>query len=145
VVVAATKRLLQLPDRGVEHGAKIGSARLGAHRRTRAPAGDLHSLAYLGQAGIVLVIEHDVIADDAADVTAVALEAGKLLGDVHPVVGGYLEVASRHHDVRCDSNLHIHSDDLHGFVGCPVSVETDLLATDPAFGAGHRDADPACT
>jgi hypothetical protein len=29
------------------------------------------------------VIEHDVIADDAADVAAVALEAGQLLGDVH--------------------------------------------------------------
>ena len=81
------------------------------------------------------MIEHDVIADDAADVAAVALEAGQLLGDVHPVVGGYLDVASRHHDVRCDSNLHIHSEDLHGFVGCPVSVETDLLSTDPAFGA----------
>jgi hypothetical protein len=74
-VVAATERLLQLPDRGVEHGAKIGSARFGAHRRTRAPTGDLHSLAHLGQARIVLVTEHDVIADDAADVAAVALEA----------------------------------------------------------------------
>lgn len=96
-VVAAPQPGLQLADRGVERGVEVGPAGLGAHGWALARAGDLDPLAGLGLAGVFLVVQFDVVADEVA---VVPLEVGQFVGDVHPIVGGHIDVTTRHDNVH---------------------------------------------
>src|SRR5918999_1838011 len=63
---------------------------LGADDRSPGEAGDLHPLAAVGLARILLVEELDI---DADDLIVIALDLAELVADQHPIVVGHLDVA----------------------------------------------------
>jgi hypothetical protein len=96
-VVSSAEPLLEFADRELESGGEVGAVRFGAHRRASSGAGDLDTVARLGPARVLLVVDHDVEVDDVA---AVALEPGQSLGDVRAIVVGRIDVAPRHDDLH---------------------------------------------
>ena len=92
-VVVSSQPRLQLGDCGVERGVKIGPAGFGVYGAALAVAEDCNPLACLGLAGIVFVVQFDVVTDHVA---VVPLQADQLLCDVQSEVIGHVDVATRH-------------------------------------------------
>jgi hypothetical protein len=78
-VVVSWQPRLQHGDCGVEGGVEIGSAGFGVYGSTFAVTEDCNALACLGLAGIIFVVQLDVVTDHVA---VVPLQADQLLRDV---------------------------------------------------------------
>ena len=78
-VVVSSQPRLKLGDGGVERGVKVGPVGFGAYGAALAVAEDCNALACLGLAGIVFVVQFDVVTDHAA---VVPLQADQSLCDV---------------------------------------------------------------
>jgi len=96
-VRGAAQAVVQLGGGEVEGGVEVAGGGLGPDDGPPAHAGDLDMLAVLGLSRVALVEELDV---DALDLLVVAFHLLQLVSDVHPVVIGYLDVATLDDDVH---------------------------------------------
>ena len=72
-------------------------ARLGPHHGSAGETGDLYALTVVGLARVALVEQLDV---EANELVVVPLDLVELLGDVHSVVVGHLDVTTLDDDVH---------------------------------------------
>jgi hypothetical protein len=117
-VVPTPQPLLQLADRSVERGVEVGPAGFGAYGPARGATCDRNVLACLGLAGVVLVVQLDLVADDVA---IVSLQASEFLGDVRSVEVGRFDIVTGHNNCR----FGVHSG-LPGVVGVVLRLRAGI-------------------
>src|SRR4051794_29018030 len=91
--------VVQLAGREVEGGVEVGRAGLGADDRTLAAERDLHALAVVGLAGVLLVEELHVDAQDL-QLAVEPVERGEFVPDVLSKMLGDFDVAATDHDLH---------------------------------------------
>jgi hypothetical protein len=88
---------IELVGRLLQSGVEVGRACLRADDRASRDTGDLDPLATVGLARVALVQQLDI---DFDDLIVVTLDPSQLIGDVHPEMVRYLDIAALDDDVH---------------------------------------------